>query len=334
MIVNLDTIVPDGLVCPQNKRRVEYVDEGGTGLYVEVRATSPGQGTYYWRTRSPESGKTVHYKLARTTEIDTATARKKVHELRARQTLGLTVDTTKEARVKDASMTLDQAVQDYVWPYLRPRLRTAKKYEDMYNLRISRLYGSTPITDIRKEHLLSLHTALVRDNGLSPSTANRLTPGATVTAAAAETSLFGTGVGSLTLPANFFDVGRTIRVRLTGYNSTDATTPGTLTINIKVGGTTVMTTGARTPSVGLTNDYVDIIADIVCRSVGAPGSVIGQGKMTRVTSTGGGSTLWGMVATATTAATTTGTLAVDVTATWSLAVNSITITNAVLEAIH
>ena len=46
MIVNLKTIVPDGLFCPEDKRRIEYVDKGGTGLYCECRDTSPGQGTY------------------------------------------------------------------------------------------------------------------------------------------------------------------------------------------------------------------------------------------------------------------------------------------------
>ena len=44
MIVNLKTVVPDKLTCPGGLRRIEYVDTGGTGLYVEVRATSPGQG--------------------------------------------------------------------------------------------------------------------------------------------------------------------------------------------------------------------------------------------------------------------------------------------------
>ena len=43
MIVNLKTVVPDKLVCRPGKRREELVDVGGTGLYCEIRATSPGQ---------------------------------------------------------------------------------------------------------------------------------------------------------------------------------------------------------------------------------------------------------------------------------------------------
>ena len=38
--------VETSLTCPEGKRRVEYCDASRSGLYVEVRATSPGQGTY------------------------------------------------------------------------------------------------------------------------------------------------------------------------------------------------------------------------------------------------------------------------------------------------
>jgi hypothetical protein len=37
MIVNLNTVVPDKLVCREGKRREELVDIGGIGLYCEVR---------------------------------------------------------------------------------------------------------------------------------------------------------------------------------------------------------------------------------------------------------------------------------------------------------
>jgi hypothetical protein len=38
MIIKLKTIVPDGLSCPEGKRREELVDTGGTGLYSKCRA--------------------------------------------------------------------------------------------------------------------------------------------------------------------------------------------------------------------------------------------------------------------------------------------------------
>jgi hypothetical protein len=44
MIVKLTPdFIAHSLRCPEGRRRIEYVDAGGVGLYVEVRATSPGQ---------------------------------------------------------------------------------------------------------------------------------------------------------------------------------------------------------------------------------------------------------------------------------------------------
>ena len=62
------------------------VDIGGTGLYLEVRATSPGQGTYYLRWK--QNGKTCHEKLGRTTDIELDEARRRAKIQRAERTLG------------------------------------------------------------------------------------------------------------------------------------------------------------------------------------------------------------------------------------------------------
>jgi len=76
MIINLKTVVPDKLVCPEGMRRQELVDVGGTGLYCEVRATSPGTGTFYLRYKDA-NGKTCHQKIGRTGEIDLDEARRR-----------------------------------------------------------------------------------------------------------------------------------------------------------------------------------------------------------------------------------------------------------------
>ena len=54
MIIKLTAdFIANQLQCPDRQRRIEYVDKGGTGLYVEVRATSQGQGTFYCATGTP-----------------------------------------------------------------------------------------------------------------------------------------------------------------------------------------------------------------------------------------------------------------------------------------
>ena len=80
--------VARGLHCPPGKRRVEYVDTGGVpGLYVEVRATSLGAGTYYLRYKDV-NGKTCHQKIGGTAEISLGEARKEAQRLKAAITLG------------------------------------------------------------------------------------------------------------------------------------------------------------------------------------------------------------------------------------------------------
>ena len=168
MIVNLKTVVPDKLICLKGRRQ-ELVDVGGTGLYVEVRATSPGQGTYYLRYRDT-GGKTRHQKIGRTTDIDLDEARRRAKTLRAEITLGK--DPRGDKAATKVVITLDQAVKEYVFPNLH-RLRSAKKYEQMYDLKISQRLGSTPINSVTRAQILSFHTALVKDEGLAPATANR-----------------------------------------------------------------------------------------------------------------------------------------------------------------
>ncbi|MBK7263818.1 MAG: hypothetical protein IPI03_18975 [Rubrivivax sp.] len=46
-------LIAHGLHCPAGKQRDELVDDQRTGLYIEVRIASPGQGTYYLRYKMP-----------------------------------------------------------------------------------------------------------------------------------------------------------------------------------------------------------------------------------------------------------------------------------------
>lgn len=81
------TIVKNSLICPEGKRRTEYCDTVVPGLYIEVRASSPGQGTYYLRYKD-STGKTCHQKLGRTNDITLPVARKRAKDLKAEIQLG------------------------------------------------------------------------------------------------------------------------------------------------------------------------------------------------------------------------------------------------------
>lgn len=95
----------------------------------------------------------------------------------------------------------------------------------------------------------------------------------------AETSIFGTGIGSTSLPTNFFTVGKTIRLLIGGVYSTPiATTPSVL-IKVKLGSVviaSVTTTGLLS---GASNLMFNGECILTCRSVGVSGSVIIHGSI-------------------------------------------------------
>lgn len=104
----------------------------------------------------------------------------------------------------------------------------------------------------------------------------------TVASSAAETTLLDGGVGSLTLPAQFFQVGKTIDFEMWGFHSSTANP--TITARIKIGGTTVMTMSGT--SGNGTNDTFRIRGQLTCRTIGVTGTVFCQGYYDEVHSTG------------------------------------------------
>ena len=99
------------------------------------------------------------------------------------------------------------------------------------------------------------------------------------TTAGSATTLLGTGVGTLTLPANLLMPGRTIRIVLSGkYGqvTTDAG-GGAKTFAITLGGVTVAT--GTSVSYGIPSVVAfSAEATITCRSAGASGTVVGNGN--------------------------------------------------------
>lgn len=152
----------------------------------------------------------------------------------------------------------------------------------------------------------------------------------TVANTTTETSLFGTGVGSLTLSANALAAGYAIRITLFGYKSNPGSA-GTITVRLKLGGNTLASV-VVTPGT-TTNTLVELRALITCRSAGVSGTVLGQGHM-QAPETVTTNRYWDLVTTGgATTVDTTGTLAVDVTWEWQTANanRTVTITNAVVE---
>lgn len=156
------------------------------------------------------------------------------------------------------------------------------------------------------------------------------TASATIANSTTETAISSTGVGSLTLPANFFIIGRTIRITGRGFHSSTANP--NITLKIKFGSTVMLTTGAVQSKNGSSDAFV-ISGDITCRTTGASGAFMSQGQYLELQSTG---VLYGMKNTATVAVDTTTTQAITVTAQWGTANagNTITLTNLTVESLN
>ncbi|MES1979807.1 MAG: site-specific integrase [Pseudomonadota bacterium] len=164
------------LHCPPGDRRIEFVDPLRTGLYIEVRATSPGQGTYYLRYKDA-AGKTCHQKLGRTIEMTLFEARKQARNMKASITMG--ADPRGEAKAQKAVPTFDEFFNDSYLPYAEPRKRSYKKDRGMYLMYVAGRFGQTRINAIRRQDVHEFHAGLlkiVQPNGktLSPAMADHV----------------------------------------------------------------------------------------------------------------------------------------------------------------
>lgn len=142
-----------------------------------------------------------------------------------------------------------------------------------------------------------------------------------------ETPLTGTGTGSLTLPANFLTVGKTLKITAFGFHS--AAGSPTLQLRVYLSTTVVLDTTAVTAGTS-TNAVWELRALITCATTGAGGTLNAQGFYMEAA---GGTNLFGMINTAAVALDTTASQVLKITAQWGTAAlgNTITLSNFALE---
>lgn len=109
-----------------------------------------------------------------------------------------------------------------------------------------------------------------------------------VTNTTTETTIIGTGVGGLALPANFWVAGKTIRIRIGGVYSTVAATGDIVTIRVKLDAVVIALKATSALLTGATNLSWWGQVDITCRSTGATGTVQARGSVRyQITAVGG-----------------------------------------------
>ena len=105
--------------------------------------------------------------------------------------------------------------------------------------------------------------------------------GPTVTNTTVESSILGTGVGSLSVPANLFMVGDSFHITVIGHLSSKNNDD--LRIRVKSGGVVLVDTG-NINMPGLTNQHFELNLDFTIRAIGAAGvaSIASGGQLTYI----------------------------------------------------
>lgn len=168
-IINLTAkFVEQSLTCPEGQRRIEYVHNDRSGLYVEVRATAPNQGTYYLRYKDA-NGKTCHQRIGRTQEMDLAEAKARARKLKAEIALG--ANPREEEKARKAVPTLKDFFKDHYLPFAKERKKTWGKDEELFRLRLKPAFGDRRLNQITRQEIQRFHTGLKAD-GLAPASCN------------------------------------------------------------------------------------------------------------------------------------------------------------------
>lgn len=150
----------------------------------------------------------------------------------------------------------------------------------------------------------------------------------TVANTVAETSLIDGILGSATLPADFLKAGKVIEFKVTGYHSSQGNP--TLRVKVKIGSTTVLDTGSVL-SGNSTDAVIQLSAFITVRSIGATGTVIGNGVYQEL---GTGTNIFPMLNKTVSTINTTIANTMDITLQWGTASsnNTMTTTNLIIES--
>tara|TARA_R110001632_G_C11200683_1_gene403154 strand:+ start:86 stop:616 length:531 start_codon:yes stop_codon:yes gene_type:complete len=109
----------------------------------------------------------------------------------------------------------------------------------------------------------------------NPGLYTQIVDGPTVGNTLVETSVVGTGIGSLTIPANGFKVGDSFHAKIGGLITTQPN--HTITIKAKSDGTVLETTGVVTLEKA-TNQPWELELDFTIRSIGATGVIKTNGN--------------------------------------------------------
>jgi integrase len=152
------------LTCPPHRKSIQHpVDPQVPGLLVEVRHT--GSKTYFLRYRDAD-GATRYHKVARHMDLSLSEVKKQALKLRSGIVLGTYPGTVKLE--KQQRMTFTEFFEQKYLPFAKPRKRSWRDDEKLYNRRLKALFGESPLDKITLESVERFLGVLTED-GLAAS---------------------------------------------------------------------------------------------------------------------------------------------------------------------
>ena len=168
MIVKLTPdFIANNLVCPDGAQHIEFVDEGRTGLYIYVKANTPGRGVFYYRFKNANK-RTCHKRIASTDDINLREARERVKILKAETTLGKHSKVDEKAR--NGIPTLTEFMDQYV-EHQKQRIRGWSRQRDLFRNHLQPVFGNLRLDAIDVRSVQQFLTSL-RNRGYAASTSN------------------------------------------------------------------------------------------------------------------------------------------------------------------
>jgi integrase len=153
-----------GLVCPPERKRIEYSVAGGPGgLFVECRPNA----IPVWYVRMKNAKKTNVYKrlgtfaeLTLKQAINQAALAKAEHAQAAKQ--------APEQKAVPGDITLNVFWTDHFYPTCKLHLRSAQRSEQLYRLWLKERYGDIKLADLSRSQFLQYQAELATTH-LSPA---------------------------------------------------------------------------------------------------------------------------------------------------------------------
>lgn len=169
VIKNFQSFMVNGLVCPSDKKKIEYSVAEEPGLFVECRDSATAIPTWYLRLKNAK-GTNIYRKLGTVRELSLIQSCRLAKQVRAEH-----LQTRMLVPKNDApsyAMTLAIFMESHYAPHARMHKRTFSKDQGMYKNRIGPRFGHYALDKIPRLDVQVFHNEMVQKEGVSPATAD------------------------------------------------------------------------------------------------------------------------------------------------------------------